>query len=86
MLNAINRARPIGYRRLSINLTPTERSKTEALLNQNGESPFDAQAFAANYKALGHPAQIQIVEHLKTIQVAIDHIGEIGPPESIGGA
>lgn len=44
-------------------------------MNQNGESPLDAQTFAAICKALGHPARIRIVEHLK----AFDHCicGEI---------
>jgi predicted transcriptional regulator len=44
-------------------------------MNQNGESRFDAQTFAGICKALGHPARIRIVEHLK----AIDHCvcGEI---------
>jgi ArsR family transcriptional regulator, arsenate/arsenite/antimonite-responsive transcriptional repressor len=44
-------------------------------MNQNGESPFDAQTFAAICKALGHPARIRIVEHLKTIDHCI--CGEI---------
>lgn len=33
------------------------------------ESPIDYQAFARICKALGHPARIRIIEHLK----AIDH-------------
>ena len=32
----------------------------------NTEDPLDAGTFAALCKALGHPARIRIVEHLKT--------------------
>ena len=44
-------------------------------MNQNGESPLDTTAFAGVCKALGHPARIRIVEHLRAIDQCI--CGEI---------
>ena len=44
-------------------------------MNTNGESLLDAHTFAEICKALGHPARIRIVEHLKTIDTCI--CGEI---------
>lgn len=44
-------------------------------MNSNGESLLDANIFAGICKALGHPARIRIVEHLKTIDHCI--CGEI---------
>ena len=44
-------------------------------MNLNSESLLDAQTFAGICKALGHPARIRIVEHLKAIDQCI--CGEI---------
>jgi ArsR family transcriptional regulator len=44
-------------------------------MNQNGESSLDTTAFAGVCKALGHPARIRIVEHLRAIDQCI--CGEI---------
>jgi len=44
-------------------------------MDQMVESALDYQSFARICKALGHPARIQIVEHLKTIDHCI--CGEI---------
>jgi ArsR family transcriptional regulator len=44
-------------------------------MNKNSESILDAPAFAGVCKALGHPARIRIVEHLKAIDQCI--CGEI---------
>jgi ArsR family transcriptional regulator len=44
-------------------------------MKQHGESIFDAHTFAGICKALGHPARIRIVEHLKSIDNCI--CGEI---------
>ena len=44
-------------------------------MNQNGEAILDAAAFAGICKALGHPARIRIIEHLKAIDRCI--CGEI---------
>ncbi len=44
-------------------------------MNQNGESLLDDDAFARICKALGHPARVRIVEHLKAIDQCI--CGEI---------
>lgn len=44
-------------------------------MNQDGKSRLDAPAFAGVCKALGHPARIRIVEHLKAIDRCI--CGEI---------
>lgn len=40
-----------------------------------GEEPLDAEAFAAMCKALGHPARVRILEHLRQIDKCI--CGEI---------
>ncbi|MBC2713610.1 MAG: hypothetical protein HGJ94_22255 [Desulfosarcina sp.] len=44
-------------------------------MNENGEALLDTHAFAKICKALGHPARIRIVEHLKAIDQCI--CGEI---------
>lgn len=44
-------------------------------MNQDSELRLDVPAFARICKALGHPARIRIVEHLKTIDQCI--CGEI---------
>lgn len=44
-------------------------------MNQSAQAQLDRFAFARICKALGHPARIQIVEHLKTIDRCI--CGEI---------
>ena len=44
-------------------------------MNQNAEAILDATAFAGICKALGHPARIRIIEHLKAIDRCI--CGEI---------
>ncbi|MCB2146285.1 MAG: metalloregulator ArsR/SmtB family transcription factor [Deltaproteobacteria bacterium] len=44
-------------------------------MKQDSESLLDAHAFAGVCKALGHPARIRIVEHLKAIDRCI--CGEI---------
>lgn len=44
-------------------------------MNQKGESLLGARTFAAICRALGHPARIRIIEHLKNIDQCI--CGEI---------
>ena len=44
-------------------------------MNQHAEAILDATAFAGICKALGHPARIRIIEHLKAIDRCI--CGEI---------
>jgi ArsR family transcriptional regulator len=44
-------------------------------MDQKAKSPMDDQSFARICKALGHPARIRIVSHLKTIDHCI--CGEI---------
>ncbi|BBO69441.1 hypothetical protein DSCA_33710 [Desulfosarcina alkanivorans] len=40
-------------------------------MNQDGEWQLDTPAFARICKALGHPARVRIVEHLKAIDRCI---------------
>ncbi len=49
--------------------------KAKSSMNPNGESILDASAFSGICKALGHPARIRIIEHLKAIDRCI--CGEI---------
>lgn len=44
-------------------------------MNQNGEAILDATSFAGICKALGHPARVRIIEHLKAMDRCI--CGEI---------
>ena len=53
--------------------TPVVKAKSP--MNQNGQAILDATAFAGICKALGHPARIRIIEHLKAIDRCI--CGEI---------
>jgi ArsR family transcriptional regulator len=44
-------------------------------INKRDENPMDTNAFAAICKALGHPARVKIVSHLKAIDQCV--CGEI---------
>ena len=71
----LDKGTPIVYRRFTMNESTPAVTPLPSPNDQRDPALLDTAAFAEICKALGHPARVRIVEHLKAIDSCI--CGEI---------